>query len=501
MDDNKYADNSKYVKLTILHSNDLHGDFLPHEENGKMVGGLSRLSGYVKKIRKEEKNVIYLNAGDMFNGSIIDSEYRGLGTVLMLNQMTIDCATIGNHEVDYGVPHLTFVNRCTSFPIVNANLFIPLIRRRLFDPYVILECGGLRIVIVGFITQSAIQQTKNDELISSILEIEDPETCICNYLHTNGIIDADIYILLTHIGYDEDIKLVQSLYEKNLNPHLIIGGHSHTLPQDMVITGGTAVVQAGSGSGHIGRIDLIFNKETSIVEDLKWQCIEISEETAPEDEVINEILDFYVKETDLKYNCVLTVLDKDLTHPVRYKETELGNFFCDIVQDVCGAEIVFLGAGSIRGEILPKLVTRKAFLVVMPYANELVVLNMTGKQVRTIWQFIMERVSAHKNVSSLQVSRGFRVRFDREKGQISELSLNGEEITDDRMLRVCMQKFTLDSIEDKFGISLEELRRNGRFTTIAVSDQGLIIDEITNPACIKDANIEGRIIYEPPLEF
>ena len=62
-------------KLTILHSNDLHGDFLPKETADGEVGGLVRLSGYVNKVRSEEANTVYLMAGDMFRGSIIDSEY------------------------------------------------------------------------------------------------------------------------------------------------------------------------------------------------------------------------------------------------------------------------------------------------------------------------------------------------------------------------------------------------------------------------------------------
>ena len=64
-------------KLTLIHSNDLHGDFLPTEQDGQITGGISYLSGYVKKVRSEEENVIYANAGDMFRGSVIDSEYLG----------------------------------------------------------------------------------------------------------------------------------------------------------------------------------------------------------------------------------------------------------------------------------------------------------------------------------------------------------------------------------------------------------------------------------------
>ncbi|MBO5554126.1 MAG: metallophosphoesterase, partial [Solobacterium sp.] len=85
-------------KLVILHSNDLHGDFLPsQDESGKESGGIVRLSGYVRKTRSEEKNVLYLNAGDMFRGSVIDSEYMGLSTIDLMNLLSPDVTAVGNH--------------------------------------------------------------------------------------------------------------------------------------------------------------------------------------------------------------------------------------------------------------------------------------------------------------------------------------------------------------------------------------------------------------------
>ena len=56
------------IHLTILHTNDIHGDFLPEKKDGKMSGGIARMSGYVRKIREEEDNVIFIVAGDMFKG-------------------------------------------------------------------------------------------------------------------------------------------------------------------------------------------------------------------------------------------------------------------------------------------------------------------------------------------------------------------------------------------------------------------------------------------------
>lgn len=67
----------KTKKFTILHSNDMHGDFLAEAKigGGKLIGGLALLSGYINKVRKEEENVLYVIAGDMLQGSLIDAEY------------------------------------------------------------------------------------------------------------------------------------------------------------------------------------------------------------------------------------------------------------------------------------------------------------------------------------------------------------------------------------------------------------------------------------------
>ena len=141
-------------KLTLLHSNDLHGDFLPEEmEDGSLVGGLSMLSGYVKDMKEKEKNVIYAIAGDMFRGSVIDSEFKGISTIELINIISPDVVTLGNHETDYGVAHLLFIEKCAKFPIINSNLFIKTNRARLFKPYQIINVDGMNIMFIGVITE------------------------------------------------------------------------------------------------------------------------------------------------------------------------------------------------------------------------------------------------------------------------------------------------------------------------------------------------------------
>ena len=78
----------RYKKLTLLHSNDLHGDFFSEENGDATIGGASRLSGYISKVREEEDNVIYAIAGDMFRGSVIDSDYKGMSTIEIMNMIS-----------------------------------------------------------------------------------------------------------------------------------------------------------------------------------------------------------------------------------------------------------------------------------------------------------------------------------------------------------------------------------------------------------------------------
>jgi len=110
-------------KLTILHSNDMHGDFLAEVAAGscEMIGGLSLLSGYINQVRAQEADVIYVIAGDMVQGSLIDAEYRGVSTMEIMNYLAPDAVTLGNHELDYGLEHLLFLEKMANFPIVNAN--------------------------------------------------------------------------------------------------------------------------------------------------------------------------------------------------------------------------------------------------------------------------------------------------------------------------------------------------------------------------------------------
>ena len=197
--------------LTILHSNDLHGDFLAEKIDEKLVGGVSLLSGYINKVRAEEDNVIYAIAGDMFRGSVIDSEYKGISTIEIMNAIAPDVVSIGNHEADYGFSHLLFIEKCAKFPIINANLHIKTNGARLFQPYKIIEIGGMKILFIGIITEEVLASAKKEGLIGTIINTAAAAEEIGKICNAHNGIDIDFTVVLTHIGWQEDHNLAALL--------------------------------------------------------------------------------------------------------------------------------------------------------------------------------------------------------------------------------------------------------------------------------------------------
>jgi len=203
----------KTKKFTILHSNDMHGDFLAEAKKGggKLTGGLALLSGYINQVRKQEENVLYVISGDMVQGSLIDSEYKGISTIEITNYLAPDVATLGNHEFDYGLPHLLFLEKMANFPIVNANLYIDKYHKRLMQPYLIINKAGFDILFTGIITEKVMDSIKQDKLISGFITLEEAGQEVGRITNAYKNDDIDLTILLTHIGFESDIKLAKLL--------------------------------------------------------------------------------------------------------------------------------------------------------------------------------------------------------------------------------------------------------------------------------------------------
>ena len=373
----EYMKNLK--KLTILHSNDMHGDFLAEQIDERLVGGVSLLSGYVNKVRREEKNVIYAIAGDMFRGSVIDSEYKGTSTIGIMNLMGPDVATIGNHEVDYGLAHLLFLEKCADFPIINANLHIKSNGRRMFRPFWIAHIDGMKILFIGIITEEVLAATKNDELIGSFVDIGEAAREVGNICNAYNAIDIDFTVLLTHIGFEEDKKLA-ALLDPDWGVDVIIGGHSHTKLEEPAKVNDIYIVQAGTGTDEIGRFDIMVDTDLNAIDTFTWRMVPIDDTHCPRDEELERFIQHYKSVTSEKYDRIITRFSRELTHPKRNQETALGDLIADILRDSFGIDLMLMGSGAIRSYSLGPVVHYADLVECLPYDDAVYMLKVTGTQ-------------------------------------------------------------------------------------------------------------------------
>ena len=480
-------------KLTLLHSNDIHGDFMAENVDRKLIGGVSMLSGYVNKVRAEEENVIYAIAGDMFRGSIIDSEFQGISTIQIMNLLGPDIATVGNHEVDYGIAHLLFLEKCADFPIVNANLHITTNHARLFDPCKVIEIGGMKILFIGIITEVALAQCKTDGLIGTFVTLEDAAEEVGKICNTYNSLDVDFTVLLTHIGFEED-KALAALLDPAWGVDIIIGGHSHTLLDEPAEVNGIPIVQAGTGTDQIGRFDIMVDMDKNCIDSYAWKTIPIDEEHCPHDPAIEELIASFKEVTDAKYGQIVTRFVRQLTHPTRIRETELGDLFSDVLKDALDVDVFLLGSGSIRTEQLGPVVTRGDLNECFPYDDSVHAVYMTGAQLkRACLRFLRDEALAGEHTEFYQLSHGLVVEYDQATHSFLRFDFEGEPIDDDRVFSVGLQHFHYTNLEDSFGLTHDELKANHADRVVSTSCTQ-VIEEVLLVGQRQNVAGEGRLI-------
>jgi 5'-nucleotidase/UDP-sugar diphosphatase len=482
-------------KFTILHSNDMHGDFMAEMRSGetRLIGGLALLSGYINNVRREEENVLYVIAGDMVQGSLIDSEYKGVSTMGLMNYLAPDVVSLGNHEFDYGLSHLLFLEKVANFPIVNANLYIKPYSKRLMRPYLILKKAGFDLLFTGIITEKVMDTIKMDPLISSFVSLEDAATevgKICNAYKND---DIDLTILLTHIGFDSDVELAK-LLKHEWGVDLIIGGHSHTILEKPAKENNVLIVQAGVGTDQIGRLDVVVDDDTNSVIEYKWQLIPIDERIAEPDAELNKYLETYQQEVNLKYNAIVCKLAIEHTHPVREVETSLGNLFADAFADNAECHVMFCASGSIRSKKLGPLVTMRDLLTCFPYDDALTRYTVTGEQLTRIFHCIMRKDNRNGEGECFQVNGRVRAVYNDVESRLVSLEMDGTDIDPEKLYTICLQNYHAKNSGRYLDISQEEL--NAHKTKVITTSSFEVLEEYLKNNQNISRQVEGRLVYK-----
>ena len=210
-------------RLVILHVNDTHSHLDPMRDG---MGGIIERAAYVDSVRAKRgaRNVLLLHAGDFSQGSSYFTILNGDLEISLINAMGYDCICLGNHEFDNGLEELGRRLSSLQCPVVSANYdFTPFEAGKYITPYTIVRKAGINIGIIGLLCDvSSVVSRETADRMPLLGTNEDVANKWAKYLKEETLCDK--VILLTHIGYEEDVALAPKLHGVDL----IVGGHSHT---------------------------------------------------------------------------------------------------------------------------------------------------------------------------------------------------------------------------------------------------------------------------------
>lgn len=393
-------------ELTILHINDWHSRIESNnafestcsaedETAGKCIGGAARLVTAIAQRREalEGQNVLLLNGGDNFQGSLFYTTYKGKAEGEFLNLMKFDAMTVGNHEFDDGEDALVPFLEMAEFPVLSANVS-PNAQSRVGDmikPSVVLDVGGEKIGIVGAVTND----TPDIAMPGPNISFEDDVATITaevEKLRSEGI---NKIIALTHVGYVRDKERIAKIPGVDA----VVGGHSHSLlhnsdpkaagPYPTMIDNPEGyqvpVTQAASYSKYLGEFKIVFDDE-GVVKSASGDPLFLDASIEPDAAVLARIQELGAPIEELKAREVAeTTKSIDGSRDsCRAGECEMGNLVTDAVLDRAkgqGAQIVIQNGGGLRASIDEGVITMGEVIGVLPFQNTLATFQLTGKDI------------------------------------------------------------------------------------------------------------------------
>ena len=273
-------DKNAAYKLTVLHTNDQHSRIEPFDSSysrNPNQGGFARRATLIQQIRSQEKNVLLLDAGDIFQGTPYFNFYGGELEFKLMSMMGYDAATMGNHDFDNGLEGFLKALPNAKFPFITSNYdFSNTILDGKTEKYKIFKKDGIKVGLFGvgieldgLVGKKQFQETKYLNPVEIAQHYAD-------FLRKEK--GCDLVICLSHIGYDyrDDADKIsdKKLAAQTDNIDLILGGHTHTFlpePQSFTNKSGKNVLvnQVGWAGLLLGRIDFYFDKNKSL-QNISW---------------------------------------------------------------------------------------------------------------------------------------------------------------------------------------------------------------------------------------
>ncbi|THH37116.1 multifunctional 2',3'-cyclic-nucleotide 2'-phosphodiesterase/5'-nucleotidase/3'-nucleotidase [Aliishimia ponticola] len=394
--------------LHIIHINDLHSRIEPvskydstcgaeDDAEGKCFGGVARVATKINELRDEltaaGENVLVMDAGDQFQGSLMYTTYKGEVEAEMMERIGFDVMAVGNHEFDDGPEALSaFVDK-VSFPVISGNLDVTAsnVLAGKIDDHIVLEAGGEKIGIVSALATDTVDTSSPGPNV----KFEDEITALKADVAALEAEGVNKIIALTHVGLPADMMIAEAVPGIDA----VVGGHSHTYlsatdkkrqgayPTYVSQEDGTLVpiVQAYAYSKYVGHLVLTFADDGSLL-DASGDTILLDASVAKDEAISARVAELAGPIEELKSK-VIGATDTSIEgarEVCRTAECPMGNLVADAMLDRVkdqGVSIAIQNGGGLRASIDAGEITMGEVLTVLPFQNTLSTFEVTGAEI------------------------------------------------------------------------------------------------------------------------
>lgn len=485
--------------ITFVHTNDTHSQFDPSTHQ-KVEGGLIERASLIEALRQTDPSLIYVDGGDMVQGSPYFNIYKGEVEILAMNRQGLEAATMGNHEFDNGLNGLAAMYDLAEFPVLSCNYdcegtpIEPYIKRKM-----IINRNGVKIGLSGVTCNPEGLIFNRNWAGINYLDPSEEANKVAAELRAEG---CDLVVLLSHVGYFSSDSIGDrqiALQSKDID--LIIGGHTHTNLEEGVMLENAEgkpvwISQTGGKYNPIGCVKIEMKKSSKWGRKYEVKDIVISK-IHPEEydlkEYGAEIKDFIAPyQENLTAQMSTVIGTAKMTMERKRPQCLLGNFVTDayltLGQRYYGKkmDVAMMNNGGMRSDLDKGDITIGTMYRIFPFENTLTIVELRGEY--------LEKLIKSLAGKKLEALAGVNVTLQtkNDKTEAVKILVGGKPIDPKRIYYVA----TIDYLaEGNDGCSALTYAENITDTGITLRDLMInYVKELTESGKTVEAKLDDRVV-------
>jgi 5'-nucleotidase/UDP-sugar diphosphatase len=421
--------------LTVFHTSDLHSHVFPQRfvassrdqalglgEAGEptTAGGFARLGALLEVERLRAERSLYLDSGDLFQGSLVYDRFGGEAELVGMAALRLDAMVLGNHDLDDGAePLAELIERFGTFPVLSTN-YVSATRSSPYVPWVIFDVGGLRVGVVGVANVESVGALERGSDALGLLPRVEAEALRETLALLSPI--SDVTLALSHLGLDGDRALVRETWGLDL----VLGGHQHLAleaPEFERDAGGREVpiVHSGAYGRYLGRVRLSLARGRLPELGLErvgfdYALLPVAE-GSPESQEIARVLAPYgqvIESEDRAFAYVESALARRAPGG---GDSGLANLVADAAWLAAPGDLALVTSSSLRADLAPGPLTPSALYEALPFDDPLVRVVLRGRDLERLYEALSERAVRYGCETPVLVA-GAALRFRCGKGVV-----------------------------------------------------------------------------------